>query len=239
MAAEPYYSDDGEHIGWVDTAEDGQTYLLELDREIAAVWDDQAQGFHQFESGYYLTDPEVESYDYDERLAELEQRVNEPREIPEVVVTRATEQADMQRWNQDMTRQREHLERMLDRPLTMAETRRLGSEMLDDFEAGSGRPDIINAAERTGGLDDLDDENPHRAREARQRFMIERLQDRERLAAAPYNGDDLVDDEPPATRDQYDADDRNERQAWMVDAMRGVTDSSTLYTTDQDRAELE
>ena len=65
--------------------------------------------------------------------------------------------------------------------------------------------------------------------------MTELWQDAERVAAAEYNGDDLLDDERPATREAYDADDREQRQQWMVDAMRGATDSSALYSSTQDR----
>jgi hypothetical protein len=236
--AEPYYGDDGEQIGWVDISDDGETYLLALDREIAGVWDDEEQGFQEFESGYFLTDPDADEDPltaYEERLDELEQRLNEPTSVPEIVVTRATEQADVQGFQQDMGRQREHLERMLDRPLTLPEARRLGQAMLDDFEAGSPRPDIIAAAERTGGLDDLDADNPHAAREARRDYMTQRLLDSERMAAAEHGEDDLSNDEAPARQEQYDADSREERQAWMVDALRGVTDSSALYSSDQDR----
>jgi hypothetical protein len=185
-------------VGWVVTASDNETYLSELDGEIVAVWDDGGQGWDvDIEPGYTFADEDP----YEQRIAELEQRVNEPRPVSEITVARAVEETDMQAINEDMMRQSEQAERMIDRRFTLRERRLIGAEMLNEVEAGR-QPDISAAIERLElrgeELPDLDHENPNQAREARQRFMVERMQDNERIEASAYNGDDLLDDEPPA-----------------------------------------
>jgi hypothetical protein len=243
---EPFYDDEGEQVGWVVLADDGETYLCEFDGSIAAVWDDGVQDWDlDIEPGFGVDlgdegldeDPRLAALD--ERLDGLEQLASQPREI---MVTRATSQADMQQVDQDMARQRDQAEQMIGRRFTLRERRLIGHEMLNDAEAGR-QPDIAAAIERLelsgADLPDLDDENPHRAREARVAHMTELWRDQERHAAAARGEDDLLDAEPPAAREQYDADDREQRQAWMVDALRGATDSSSLYSSAEDREGLE
>jgi hypothetical protein len=130
-----------------------------------------------------------------------------------------------------MARQREHLEAMLGRPLLLDEARRLGQAMLDDLEAGSARPDIIHSAEITGGVLDLDGGTQAQQREARREFMSERFRDLERQGAAERGEDNLLNEQPPPTQDNYDLDDREERQAFMADRLRGVVNADTAYSS--------
>jgi hypothetical protein len=215
MEPEPFYDDDGDQVGWVVVAGDGNTYVTELDGvTVAGVWDDEGQGWDVDIEPLELTYDEGEDEDaydeqvagFDDRLAALEQQSYDPRPA-EVVVTAATEQADVERWNVDMARQREHLEAMLGRPLLLDEARRLGQAMLDDLEAGSARPDIIHSAEISGGLLDLDGGTKAEQREARRDWMTERFRDLERQGAAERGEDNLLNEQPPPTQDNYDLDD--------------------------------
>jgi hypothetical protein len=169
MDPEPFLNDLGEQVGWVIPADDGQTYLCEFDGSVAAIWDDHEQDWDvDIEPGYTFADEDP----YEQRIAELEQRVNEPRPVSEITVARAVEETDMERVNEDMMRQSEQAERMIDRRFTLRERRLIGAEMLNEVEAGR-QPDISGVIERLElrgeDLPDLDHENPHQAREARVR----------------------------------------------------------------------
>lgn len=213
---------------------DGEfTWCRVEDGAIVAV-NDQDEVVYAFDSetdepldpaDYEIAAPADDPYsaEIDERLAELERRVAEPRPQAELLVTRGLPQADMERFGEDMDRQRRDLERLLDRKLTLGEARALGQAMLDDFEAGAPRADIYSAAERIGGLADLDDENPVRARQARQDYMTQRLAEGERIAAAPSTGDDLLGELPPPSETALDPDldDRQQRVEYMTQRMTG------------------
>jgi hypothetical protein len=240
MDPEPFLNDLGEQVGWVIPADDGQTYLCEFDGSVAAIWDDHEQDWDvDIEPGYTFADEDP----YEERIAELEQRVNEPRPVSEVTVARAVEETDMERVNEDMMRQ-SRAGRADDRPpLYVA---RAAPDRGRDAQRGGGRTpaghqrrDRAPRTARRGSARPRPREPARQAREARQKHMVECMQDDERIEASAYNGDDLLSDEPPATTDQYDVDDRGERQQWMADRLRGVTDTSALYSSDEDREETQ
>jgi hypothetical protein len=237
---QPYLDEDGEQVGWIVGADDGETYLTELDGSVAAVWDDDAEGW-DLDVDVELDYGEPEPYEdprfaaYDERMDRIEALAAQPRPV-EVVA--GIEQADYERIGQDMSVQAAHLEAALGRPLLIDERRRIAHAAYDDIEAGDARPDLFEAAARTGGLLDLDDDNPHRAREARVEYMTQRLADQDRAANTAQGLDDITAEQPPPTQVAYDLDDRDERQAYYADRLRGVTDASATFSS-SDYAEQE
>ena len=232
-AFEPTVDEDGEHIGWIAEAEDGALVSLDLDGGVVGAMDVETgesldpAGYEVVNTGAGEPYPELE-----QRLEQLEQRVAEPVEFQ---YERVNDEIDQGRLDNDLANQADYLERALDRPLTLAERRRIAGEAFNDLDAGDVRPDLLAAAARLGDvgepLRDLDDEHRGRAHEARVAHMAERLQDRERIADAEDDGDDSRDTEPPATQDFYDLDSREQRLDFYADRLRGVTDPDATYSS--------
>jgi hypothetical protein len=49
--------------------------------------------------------------------------------------------------------------------------------------------------------------------------------------AAERGEDNLLSEQPPPTMDNYDLDDRDQRQAYMADRLRGVVNADTAYSS--------
>src|SRR4051794_22995109 len=106
MEAQPFIGETGEQLGWVVVDDDGDTYVTEFDGSIVGQWDDDQQGWLEVEPGYEFEFEEGDGADaYEQRIAELEQRVNEPRPVSEITVARAVEETDMESIDEDMMRQ--------------------------------------------------------------------------------------------------------------------------------------
>lgn len=232
---QPFLDDDtGEQLGWIVPGDDGETYLVELDGTAAAIWDDDGQDWAIFDD-----EPEeaYEAYEdprlaeYEQRLAAIEYEAQQPRPIPEVMITRGMEEADVQRIRQDMENQADYIEAQIGRPLLLSERRAIAEEAMNDIDSGAARPDLAEAAYRSGGLIDLDDDHPGRAHEARTAFMVERLNDQQRRADHAQGLDDVTYDEPPAQQSSYDMDSREERLAYYDDRLRGATGADSAYSS--------
>src|SRR4051794_510752 len=106
MQTEPYVDESGEQVGWVVVDDEGSTFLAELDGEVVAQWDADAEGWAAFED----QDDDDGGYDLgglDSRLDQLEARIEQPRPVEMIM---GMEQADLGRWDADMSQQRAHLE---------------------------------------------------------------------------------------------------------------------------------
>jgi hypothetical protein len=227
VSAEPLYDESGEHIGWMGENEDGLIVVENLDEEVVS-YQDPADGRWVNIAQDYETDLYSE---LDERLERIEQLASEPRPPSEVMITRGLEQADADRVTEDLTRQGEYLEALIDRPLLISERRAIAQQVQNDIEGGDLRPDVINAAEKTGGLLNLDGGTRGQNHEARVEFMAQRLRDQERQADHAQGLDDVTYEEPPASREDYDLDDRNQRAAYYNDRMRGAVGPDAAYSS--------
>lgn len=229
---EPLYNDDGELVGYLAEADDGALVVFDTEAETIIAAQDPHTGDWLDPAGYEIETEQPDGYTaLDERLDRIEAAVNEPRPMQEVMVTRGMEQADVGRLEEDMRVQADHLEAALGRPLLVEERRRIAHQVYTDVEAGDARPDLYDAAHKSGGLLDLDGGTRGQNHEARVEFMAQRMRDNERVTNAAVGLDDLTYSEPPATADFYDLDNRAERQAFMSDRLRGATDAGSAYSS--------
>jgi len=231
--AEPILDDQGEQLGWIIQADDGALLEVDLDGTIVAANDPETDEPLDHEV-YRWADQEPDPFEvYDQRLEALEEYATRPVEVPEMQVTRGLEQADVQRIDADLHRQADHLEALLGRSLTLAEKRRIATEVANQIDAGEMRPDVLYAASQLGdrgqGLRDLDHPNAMTAHANRVAHMVERLEDEGRYRANAEGTDDLRDEAGPPRRTTYDLDDvrGGQRLDWMVDQLEGRLDPET------------
>jgi hypothetical protein len=223
---EPFFDDDGQHIGWVVEADDGETYLTELDGEIAAVWDDAEQGWDlDGAEGIELDfgEPDDQLAAFDARLDRIEQIAAEPRTVTfEAAPAPPDPEAIVEGWHTD---QRD-LERALGYRFSVSQNRAIVSHAAD-----SGLSFIDAAADLAergrGVLPDLDEGTRLERHQARVAQMTERAMDVD--PATPP--EDLVTGEPLPQADLYDMDDREQRHAYYADRLRGATDADAAYSS--------
>lgn len=246
----PILDDDEQLVGYALEASDGAVIGIGLDGTIVSAVDPQT-GELLDESEYTFADDgdegELEPGDYDdEQLAEYAQRLDvlEQRAAEPVVpfsYERVNDEIDEGRLTNDLAQQADHLERLLDRPLTLAERRRVATEAFSDLDSGDLRPDLLAAAARLGDvgepLRDLDDPHRGRAHEARTAHMAERLSDQDRYAASERGEDDLANPIRPPSRESFDMDDRQQRAAFMAERLEGRAESDQAYSSSDYDAE--
>jgi hypothetical protein len=235
--AEAIYDDNGEHIGWSELQSDGGLLTYNLDGDLIGLATDDGQ-WHDVDELEFVDetgdDPQTA---LDQRLDALEAAVSEPRQAEYYPVPVQPER-DPDQVSADLYQQAAHWERTHDRKMTLSEKRRVGA-MLTEAEAhGEDRPDVQAAVDRLDaegrGLPDLDTGNEHQRRAKRQQLMSELMADGERADAAASNGDDLLDDVPPASREMFDLDSREQRAEYVMNRIQGrdVTPADTFSSSD-------
>src|SRR5829696_666520 len=124
-APEPVYDEaSGELQGYLVEASDGAVVSVGLDGSIlGAVNPETLEPLDP--DGYQLADDDDGEPEPDPRLAEYQQRLEaleQQRDQPQpVAFERVPDQLDEARLSDDLSNQADYLERMLDRPLTLAE----------------------------------------------------------------------------------------------------------------------
>ena len=234
--AEPLYHQ-GEHVGWQIEADDGVLIGLDLDEQIVTAFD-PAIGALVDHGEYALVDDDddADPYEIEQRLGALEDYAAAPPE-PVYVPYPVVPEVDEQRQQLDLDAQAAHLEARLGRPLLLSEKRAIGQQLTEAEIGGEDRVDIPAAVERLRQRGeaplDLDSGSLIERREARQEYARQRIADQERLDAHERGEDDLLDAEAPPSKAAYDLDSREERQAYVMDRLRGATDPSATYSTEQ------
>jgi len=217
---------------WVPLQEGGSIYVTP-DGEVLTAVDAAGQEVEPDPEGYQWVEAEDEAVErelaqaaIEDRIAELEQRAAEPREpviyVPQEEIDRRDQDRVVEDWERDVA----DIEGALDRKLTQAERRELGTHA-----AREGFVSMIEAAQdlalRGRPLVDIDDESVSEAERdyRRQQHMVERLQDAEGSSGDPVTGAR----EP--TRHAVDFNNDRQRQQWMADALSGA-DMSEVVTFD-------
>lgn len=235
--AEAIYDDDGEHIGWSELQSDGGLLTYNLDGDLIGLAGDNGEWYDVDQLEFVDEAGDDGQAALDQRLDALEAAVSEPREQTYYPVPVQPER-DPDQVSADLHQQAAHWERTHDRKMTLSEKRRVGA-MLTEAEAhGEDRPDVQAAVDRLDaegrGLPDLDTGNEHQRRAKRQALMAQLYSDRERADGAEANGDDLLDDVPPASQESYNIDDREQRQRYILDRLEGreVSPDSAFSSAD-------
>jgi hypothetical protein len=237
---EPIHDDDGQHIGWSELQSDGGLLTYDLDGDLIGLATDDGQWFGVDELEF--ADDDGQAAALDQRLDALEAAVSEPRQAEYYPVPVQPER-DPDQVAADLYQQAAHWERTHDRPMTLAEKRRVGAMLTEAAVAGEERPDVQAAVDRLNaegrGLPDIDEGSVHQQRAKRQQLMTEMYADRERADAARETGDDLASDVAPPSQEAYDLDDREQRQRYLLDRLEGreVDTADTFSGSDFQDAE--
>lgn len=220
--------------------DDGSTAIYDASGDVIEMYDAAGEDmgvtpgeyeidFDALAAGDSLPD-ETEQLDMiEQRLAAAEQRVQEP-----LVVRHELRQpdhlADVDDIGAQLDEQARDLELSLGRAFTLDERRAIGTLAIDrlretgvlDMETAMGLADWRGEINDGRGLGDMDNDHD------RQRHMAQRLLDSERQQAQDRGEDDVTRATPPPTRETYDLDDDQQRQAWMTETLQG------RFETDQE-----
>jgi hypothetical protein len=219
----PLHDDEtGEHIGWVTEASDGAIIGLDDEGNVLGAFTPDGEELDPDEYQLVTSEDDADEDPYPgltERLDALEEAQAQPRQVEYV-----DPGPDWETTMDDLGLQTDHIERLLDRPLTLDERRRIAREAAADVAAGDERPDALAIARRLEdlgeGLLDVDDEHRGRAHQNRVELITQRLADDERYADQDAGYDDVTEAEPPQTQEFYEMDDRDERMSYYADRLR-------------------
>jgi hypothetical protein len=222
-----FYGDDGEPVGHLLAADDGNQVLVAFDGEtvLAAATPD---GEQLDPSGYTIDDgsDDVVSDPRIDQLYEWAQQQDQLREQQQI-----EPQQDEVGWWQEISDQKHDVEARLGRSLTLAESEAIAHHVTRQERRGE-TVDMAGALEdswRTGAAQplNLDDHSD------RVSYMTENLQRSEREA----RGEDLSEPEPPS-REFYDMNSREERQAWQIDRLEGRLDDDQAAAVAYDSTDV-